>query len=132
MAKVTPKGVRARLEALAPTLAEHLKEIGEDLMDEYRAKDEDGKGPSIHAKVKIAKAVTGIAVPTFDRGGAPPLKQIQVTGSVQHFHAMSERQLKAFVVERFKELDPADRQMLLEANPAAAEFVEAEVVDEDS
>lgn len=115
--KLSAAGARARLEMLAPDAAETLGEIIASFRGELFHPDEEKRPQKIADKVKLARELRQVSAQILDRGGAPPLKQIQMQSQVEHLHRQTEQELLGAIAEKFLRLDPEDRSMLLQMVP---------------
>lgn len=115
--KLSAAGARARLEMLAPDAADTLGQIVDTFRGELFNPDPEKRPAKLVDRVRIARELRATSTQILDRGGAPPLKQIQMQSQVEYLHRRSEQELLADIADKFLRLDSEDKEALLQMVP---------------
>ena len=121
--RLSPQAARARLELIAPDAASALGDIMDyfhEVVTSEATVERDGKEVPLYSlrdKLAASKEVRGAAPIVLDRGGAPPLRQVQVDSTHRQLEGKDERQLLAEVSEMILRLSPEDKALLTQMNP---------------
>ena len=121
--RLSPQAARARLELIAPDAAAALGDIMgyfHEIVLNDDTHEVDGKEVPVYSfrdKVTASKEIRQAAPIVLDRGGAPPLRQVQVDSTYRQLEGKDERQLLAEVSEMILRLSPGDKALLMQMNP---------------